>query len=289
MVQAGRPRPRIDWTNTGLLALLHLAAAGALAFPFRPAYLGVMIPLYVACGCAVIGLHRGLTHGAFRSPRWLEALFAWGNAMALMGGPLVWAGRHRLHHRYADTPRDTHSARDSFFWAHLGWILTKSDREADYLVGTRDLAANPGLAWVQRHEALPHLLLLGAALAALGPGGTLWCIYVPLVLCFHMTQCVNSVCHTVGSRTYATPDLSRNVWWLSLATMGEAWHNNHHRHASAANAGEHWVQPDPGWWFIRALALVGLARGLRVTVPARPGFRPLATVAASRSLQYQDP
>jgi len=39
---------------------------------------------------------------------------------------------------------------------------------------------------------------------------------------------INSICHFFGRRRFATSDRSTNVAWLSLATFGESWHNNHH-------------------------------------------------------------
>lgn len=41
------------------------------------------------------------------------------------------------------------------------------------------------------------------------------CALPPLLRC--------SACHIWGERPYNTGDLSSNVWWLALATFGEAW------------------------------------------------------------------
>jgi stearoyl-CoA desaturase (delta-9 desaturase) len=49
-----------------------------------------------------------------------------------------------------------------------------------------------------------------------------------------VTLSVNSVCHTWGSRPYATSDRSHNNWVVGLLGMGEGFHNNHHRWPRAA-------------------------------------------------------
>jgi fatty-acid desaturase len=54
---------------------------------------------------------------------------------------------------------------------------------------------------------------------------------VRVFLLHHATFSINSICHFFGRRRFATEDRSTNVAWLSLATLGESWHNNHHASA----------------------------------------------------------
>jgi stearoyl-CoA desaturase (delta-9 desaturase) len=49
--------------------------------------------------------------------------------------------------------------------------------------------------------------------------------------------------------------------------MGAAFHNNHHRYMNAARAGFYWYEPDPTYWVLRALALLGIVWDLK-EVPA---------------------
>jgi fatty-acid desaturase len=90
------------------------------------------------------------------------------------------------------------------------------------------------------------------------------------VLWMQSTYCVNSVCHArwFGSRSHATRDLSRNVWWVSLLALGEGWHNNHHAFPGSARLGQRWWQLDAGWTLIQLLERVGLARDVRL--PGQP-------------------
>jgi Fatty acid desaturase len=64
---------------------------------------------------------------------------------------------------------------------------------------------------------------LGGALVTL-----VWAGLARIFLLHHATFSINSICHFFGRRRFATSDRSTNVAWLSLATFGESWHNNHH-------------------------------------------------------------
>ena len=67
-------------------------------------------------------------------------------------------------------------------------------------------------------------------------------------------------------RDYATQDHSRNLLWLALPTLGEAWHNNHHAFPTSASHGLSWRQPDISALVIRTMARLGLCWDV-VTVP----------------------
>ena len=56
----------------------------------------------------------------------------------------------------------------------------------------------------------------------------------------HITWSINSVCHFFGRRRFATDDMSTNVFWLALPSLGEAWHHNHHAFPRAAVQGLRW-------------------------------------------------
>ena len=108
--------------------------------------------------------------------------------------------------------------------------------------------------------ALPFAL--GAAVTGTVGGAStalLWGGAVRIFLLHHATFSVNSLCHYFGRRPYATGDESRNLAWLSVPTLGEAWHNNHHAFPTSARHGQSRLQPDPSWWLIHALARCGLA------------------------------
>jgi stearoyl-CoA desaturase (delta-9 desaturase) len=95
-----------------------------------------------------------------------------------------------------------------------------------------------------------------------------WGFVLPTVALYHSTFCVNSIAHRFGTRRFATRDESRNNRLVSLLTLGEGWHNNHHRFPNSARQGLTAAEPDPAWWAIVVMARLGLVRDLR-PVPAR--------------------
>jgi stearoyl-CoA desaturase (delta-9 desaturase) len=88
------------------------------------------------------------------------------------------------------------------------------------------------------------------------------------VLVWHATFSVNSFTHLYGRRRYATRDTSRNLAPVALLTLGEGWHNNHHRHPRSARQGVPWWELDPTYGALRLLALVGIVHDLRRPTPA---------------------
>jgi stearoyl-CoA desaturase (delta-9 desaturase) len=86
---------------------------------------------------------------------------------------------------------------------------------------------------------------------------------VSTVLLFHGTFSINSAAHLWGSRRFDTPDDSRNNFVLALITLGEGWHNNHHKFMYACQQGIRWWEVDVTYYGLRILNWVGVARELR--------------------------
>src|SRR5947208_2706455 len=105
---------------------------------------------------------------------------------------------------------------------------------------------------------LPWLLTAGLCYAIAGWRGVLWGAVLRTLALWHLTWCINSVCHVWGRRPNATRDESRNVWWLGLLTLGEGWHNNHHAHPASALHGWRWYEVDCSGYVIRLLTRIGL-------------------------------
>jgi stearoyl-CoA desaturase (delta-9 desaturase) len=233
--------------------------------------------------------HRYFSHRAYKTSRPMQFLLAWLGCSALQKGPLWWASHHRDHHRFSDTPDDPHSPREkSFWWAHIGWILSEEHLDTDF-DKIRDFECYPELRWLDRNYWVPGILLAVACYvfgAVVGgwdgslatfftqPSGwvhLLWGFVISTVICYHATFSINSLSHLIGTRRYATTDDSRNNLFLALITLGEGWHNNHHHFQSSANQGFFWWEVDISYYIIRTMALFGLVWDIR-----KPGQKALA-------------
>jgi stearoyl-CoA desaturase (delta-9 desaturase) len=169
---------------------------------------------------------------------------------------------------------DPHSPRESIAWAHYLWVFydvrgLSTFTERSRLV--RDLNADPFLSWLGRRTLLLNasvFILTTALLVAFRPassvGDLLWLFPVRLVLVWHLTLSVASLAHISGYRNFDTLDDSRNNWLLSILTLGDGWHNNHHAQPWSAKFGVRWFELDPIYLSLRAMRFLGLVKRIRI-------------------------
>jgi stearoyl-CoA desaturase (delta-9 desaturase) len=259
----------------GLLGLaMWLAWGGALHWTD----LVVLAVAYFLTGVGVtVGYHRLLTHRSFKTSPPMRALFAALGSAAIEGPVIEWVANHRKHHQFSDEPGDPHSphvdhgkgwrgALRGLAHAHLGWIFSDQELASEERYA-KDLLADPVVRFVDRTFLLWVLVglafpfALGFALTgsiAGGLTGLLWGGAVRILFLHHATFSINSLCHFFGRQRFATGDESRNLLWLSLPTLGEAWHNNHHAFPTSARHGLRWWQLDPSAWLIVGMERCGL-------------------------------
>jgi stearoyl-CoA desaturase (delta-9 desaturase) len=257
--------------------LVHVAALGVFLIPFKLWYVGLAAGLYYLRMFGVTaGYHRYFAHRTYKTSRVFQFLLAWLAVSSAQKGVLWWAAHHREHHRYADQPEDVHSpVQRGFWWAHVGWIFAPQNVETN-LARVADLARFPELRWLERWQLVPPITLAAGLLLWGGLPALLWGFFVSTTLLWHGTYTINSLAHLFGSRRYATPDDSRNNWFLALLTLGEGWHNNHHYYRPAANQGFFWWEFDPTFYVLKMLSWVRLIWDVR-TPPRRvleAGIRP---------------
>ncbi|HET6710986.1 acyl-CoA desaturase [Amycolatopsis sp.] len=227
-----------------------------------------------------VGFHRYFTHGAFKASRPLRVVLAIAGSMAVQGSVIFWVASHRRHHAFADREGDPHSpwlfgtspsALLKGFWhAHMGWMFGREVTNADRFAP--DLVADADLRWVNRYFWL--WITLSLALPAL-LGGLLtwswwgvvtaffWAGLVRIAFLHHVTWSVNSVCHLIGDRPFASRDKAANFWPLALLSMGESWHNSHHADPTCARHGVLRGQVDVSARVIWAFERLGWATDVR--------------------------
>jgi stearoyl-CoA desaturase (delta-9 desaturase) len=66
-----------------------------------------------------------------------------------------------------------------------------------------------------------------------------------------------------GWRRFETRDTSRNSFWLALLTLGEGWHNNHHRFPGSERQGFFWWEVDLTHYGLKLMEWAGLVWDLR--------------------------
>jgi stearoyl-CoA desaturase (delta-9 desaturase) len=211
-----------------LYFLCHVGAIFALTVYFSWSWLaiGVGVYLFLQVFGMGIALHRYLSHKAFTTGRIREVFLIGCGTLCGMGSPISWASVHRYHHQTSDTDKDPHSPHKIGVWRVLLGQYNSDVRLPVSLI--KDLTADPLLTWTHRYYFLIHLSVI-ALLAALDVRLFLYGYALPIVLCYWATAGGIVLNHTHGYRNHDTDDLSRNSWILSLYTLGDGWHNNHHR------------------------------------------------------------
>lgn len=279
--------PSLHWPVTIFVSFVHLMAVVALyymtAVHFSGATLGLGIVWYVLCILAITaGYHRLYSHASYKARLALELFYAFFGAAGFQNTIKVWAGRiHPEHHRFSDTDRDPHNIRKGFWWAHVGWVLSKGSSE--HLPEARALRGNKVVSLQHKpYIYLPLAVLFGfvlpAGIAWIWWGDALGAVLVAgflrITVQYHATWSVNSIAHYFGDQVPGRKSLARNArWWgppLTIPTLGElGCHGYHHSYPKDYRNGPKWYHLDVTKWFIWTCSKVGLAYDLVRTPPEK--------------------
>lgn len=220
-----------------------------------------------------IGYHRLLSHRSLACNKAVEYFFVLGGFLAFEGSPIWWATMHRAHHRHSDTPLDPHSPLNGWFNAHIGWTMLKTyPAHIQPATQAKDLLKDPIYCFLEQDGDWTRAHTLNFALG-FAYRGLLWACFgwqvalASLLAGFAVLQIplmLNLFCHMpkLGYRTFATTDVSVNVWWVAILALGEGWHNNHHAAPGSAQTGLKWWEFDPSWLTLKLLKKVGLIQRL---------------------------
>lgn len=277
------------------IAIAHVLGLLSL-FPYLfswTAFLVFLLSVHVFGQGITIGYHRLLTHRSFKTPIWVERVFAILGICSMEDTPARWVTVHRLHHVHSDEVPDPHSPRVSFWWSHMGWLMYLN-RQTQSVAGlekfSKDLLRDPFYMRLETRPfsqfiyifgQLPVYFALGFALSFLFTpfeGSTLfegsprfssaiqlglsmvqWGVIMRIIAVWHITWSVNSLSHIFGYRNYQTGEGSTNNWFVALLSVGEGWHNNHHEDPSAATVQHRWWELDISYYEIKFLEMLGLA------------------------------
>jgi stearoyl-CoA desaturase (Delta-9 desaturase) len=246
----------------------------------------LFLTMYLTTGFGItVGFHRLFTHQSFQTKPWVRNVLAVAGSMAIQGPVIRWVADHRRHHAFSDQPGDPHSPHldegpglrgvlKGLWHAHIGWFF--DDEQTSARRWAPDFVKDPAMRlidrlfplWVVISFALPAIV--GFAVTGTLEGAAsafLWGSLVRIFMLHHVTWSINSICHFYGDRPYQTTDFSTNNWVLSLISMGESWHNNHHAFPTSAVHGLRPYQIDATGGVIRLLKAVGLAWDVKTVTP----------------------
>lgn len=249
----------------------HFLILGLIPFAinvFSWGAIAIFLITYIIGGLSItVGYHRLFAHKAYNANPFFEWCVLIGSTLSLEMSALMWSHDHRIHHNHVDTEKDPYSIKKGFWYAHIIWIFDYK-REFDKSL-VEDLAKNPRVAFQDRYY-IPFTIAVNLIVFGVG------CLFVSPFISFyfgfllrvamihHCTWFINSLCHTIGSKTYARELSAVDNALLALLTFGEGYHNYHHAFAADYRNGIRWYHFDPSKWVIWLASKLGMTKNLRV-------------------------
>jgi stearoyl-CoA desaturase (Delta-9 desaturase) len=238
---------------------------GLIALPWWGYIVVALVFTHITIAGVTIFLHRHQAHRALDLHPLVSHFFRFWLWLTTGMVTKEWAAIHRKHHARCETAEDPHSPQV------LG--IRKVLREGSELY--RAEAKNQETLdryghgtpsdWIEhnlytRHSAKGIALMLVLNVLLFGPIGiTIWAVqmlWIPVTA----AGVINGIGHYWGYRNYEAADASTNIVPWGILIGGEELHNNHHTFASSAKLSSKWWEFDIGWFYIRTLETLGLAR-----------------------------
>ncbi|MDF1677834.1 MAG: fatty acid desaturase [Legionellaceae bacterium] len=215
---------------------------------------GVTIYLHRCQAHRALDLHPAVSH-FFRLWLWLTTGMVTSE----------WVAIHRKHHASVETEGDPHSpivlGLRRVLWRGVDLYRAASKDTAmieKYAHGTPN-------DWLERNvykrfsaKGVVVTLLIDLLLFGL-PGLSIWGLQM-LWIPFWAAGVINGVGHYFGYRNFESDDAATNIIPWGFWIGGEELHNNHHTFASSAKFSVKWWEFDIGWFYIRCLSFLGLAK-----------------------------
>jgi len=271
-----------------LSTILDFLSNGIVGLSAWQVVIYTLVVTHITIASVTIYLHRHQAHRALdlhAIPSHFFRFWLW-----LTTGQVTkeWAAIHRKHHAKCDTEEDPHSPvtrgirKVLFEGAELYRTESKNmETMKKYGQGTPD-------DWIERNlytrfswQGIVLLFVVNFALFGV-IGITIWAIqmaWIPITA----AGIINGIGHYWGYRNYDCSDAATNIIPFGILIGGEELHNNHHTFATSAKLSSKWYEFDIGYFYIRVLEVMGLAKVKKLA--PKPVFNAAKTVADFDTLQ----
>lgn len=274
---------RLQWLNIVIYTIGHLLYALSFWHMYHPCNWSMtnaksVIHVYVLGTLTGLGItagaHRLWSHRSYNATFGLRCFLMICHTLAGQGTILFWAIVHRVHHKSSDSEADPHNIKRGIFFAHMGWIFVP--RHPEYRIMARkmnitDLENDPVVMFQKRHYAELFILtsfLIPILISHQLLGETLWRSFLIIFihryfLSLHTTWLVNSAAHMFGDHPYDPSIAATENSFVSLAAMGEGYHNFHHTFPYDYRTSEDGMTFNLTRFFLDGMAALGFAYGLK--------------------------
>lgn len=239
------------WKMRYVWAVAHISLIYSLFHAPQYFFYGLLWGAFATMIGSYAGWHRYWAHRSYKTDTIRKNIMTWVGILGCTGKPITVIGGHRIHHKHSDTENDIHSPRDRSWWEILFGFYEEKDMPSGSRKMMKDLVQDPHLKFIQVHYFkiisvfILVLLLIDPILVGYIFGfPALYSLYISVFS-------INYLLHLHGHQDHETGDDSKNHWLLSLVTLGEGWHNNHHNNSLNYTTKEKWYQIDPTGLFIK--------------------------------------
>lgn len=177
-------------------------------------YMYVLYWIFAAVGLTV-GYHRVVAHGQIKLHPVLETIAIYIGLVSSACSPLSWTGVHRMHHAYADTPKDPHSPKYKK-WHEILFSAYKIKKIPPRFV--RSLYRNPRVMFFHKYRW--YVLAVTYIIAGL--------IDPILLVALLLLLPISFICYGIVNLFGHNDDGAVNVWWINIFAPFEGNHHDHH-------------------------------------------------------------
>lgn len=266
---------------TGML--LGAVIGGMMTFTWPAFAVFVLLTGIVLLFGHSLGSHRKLIHNSFECPKWLEYILVYCGVQVGLAGPLGLLRQHELRD-YAQRLPNCHDylRHGRPLLVDAWWQLHCELR----LQNPPEIQIEPETADNRLYQFLERSWMLQQVPPALilfvigGWGFVFWGVCARVLAGVGGHWLIGYFAHNHGGMHVEVQGAAvqgKNIRFVSLLTMGECWHNNHHAYPGSAKLGLDRGEWDPGWWVLMGLRKLGLVWRIRLPsdLPTRPELQPV--------------
>ena len=217
-------------------------------------------------------LHRYAAHQTFTMSKTAEKvtyvltwLFQGSNYLSAYGYGVM----HRMHHAYADTEKDPHSPKFDENVLKMMWrtknVYQDINQQRIYVEEKFTKNVPQWLAFDRMASSrVSRIIWTALYITFFILFATAWWqwLFLPVIVLMAPIHgvIINWYAHIYGYVNFKVKDTSKNLLPFDFLMMGEAYHNNHHKHGGRANFGVRWHEFDPTYFIMRILNKVGIIK-----------------------------
>lgn len=224
-----------------------------------------LIATHITILCVTLYLHRSLSHGSvIFHPVVNHFMRFW---LWLTTGMVTkeWVAVHRKHHQAVDGAKDPHSPVTHGILKILfggSFLYTKATKDKEMIEKYGRGTPNDWIEnnWYSQNTLLGLMVMLAIDVVLFGWLGIIVWLIQMIWIPFLAAGVINGLGHYLGYRNYNTQDHSTNIIPWGILIGGEELHNNHHKSPRSAKLSNRWWEFDIGWFWIKILESVGLAK-----------------------------